>query len=633
MSREIDRREFTTDAVAPETEESFSVLARDVSERLPDDHRVEVTSFDHTTGVPRVVASVAAPAEKGNFVARAVDHVQTIAPIFGLVAAEPEYVPDEEVQRTSAGAAAVHLQQQNQGIPIFQATETVRFNPDGSVRDAEGSSVPIEVSPDAEPKIDAEDAVRRAAEYVAEPEADESAGVDEFGTVAEPPSVDLKGFAPKLKEADADSPRRDATFVGEPFEGDIRAGLMWFPLGDSLRLTWETVLAFPGYAAAYRTLVDAGDGEILYCQQLVQSVAARGHVFRVDGASPREMVDFPLDPSSYGISERQPVPNGWPDDWVASTQTEGNGARAHLGESGATFQGSQRDGVLTFDPDEETGDDQKVLNIFYFNCFMHDYCYLMGFRESSGNFQTDNFGRGGVQDDPVDARAHSGPVTGTANMATLDDGRPPVMNMGLVASTNRHTALDSTVVFHEFMHGVTNRLVGGPSDTASLASPQSRGMGEGWSDWIACTIDDTEVVGSWVVDRPEGIRRHPYDDNFPDGFGDLEGAEFQRDTHAVGEVWCAILLTLNRRLGVPLARELVFDALRLSAANPSFLNMRDDIFTALEHMNDAGNLDRPVEDVRRELRSVFAHFGMGPGAQCLGAQLAGIVADHTEGNG
>jgi hypothetical protein len=50
-------------------------------------------------------------------------------------------------------------------------------------------------------------------------------------------------------------------------------------------------------------------------------------------------------------------------------------------------------------------------------------------------------------------------------------------------------------------------------------------------------------------------------------------------------------------------------------------------------MNDAGNLDRPVEDVRRELRSVFAHFGMGPGAQCLGAQLAGIVADHTEGSG
>ena len=38
----------------------------------------------------------------------------------------------------------------------------------------------------------------------------------------------------------------------------------------------------------------------------------------------------------------------------------------------------------------------------------------------------------------------------------------PIMNMGLVTSTNRHTAFDSDVVFHEFMHGVTNRLVGGP---------------------------------------------------------------------------------------------------------------------------------------------------------------------------
>ena len=31
----------------------------------------------------------------------------------------------------------------------------------------------------------------------------------------------------------------------------------------------------PGYAGEYRTIVDAKDGEILYCRQLVQTVAAR----------------------------------------------------------------------------------------------------------------------------------------------------------------------------------------------------------------------------------------------------------------------------------------------------------------------------------------------------------------------
>jgi extracellular elastinolytic metalloproteinase len=37
------------------------------------------------------------------------------------------------------------------------------------------------------------------------------------------------------------------------------------------------------------------------------------------------------------------------------------------------------------------------------------------------------------------------------------------------------------VVFHEFTHGVTNRLVGGRLDQNSLSQDQSGGMGAGWS--------------------------------------------------------------------------------------------------------------------------------------------------------
>ena len=51
---------------------------------------------------------------------------------------------------------------------------------------------------------------------------------------------------------------------------------------------------------------------------------------------------------------------------------------------------------MTFDPADATGDDQKVLNIFYYCCYMHDFCYLLGFREADGNFQQDNLGRGGT---------------------------------------------------------------------------------------------------------------------------------------------------------------------------------------------------------------------------------------------
>ena len=114
-------------------------------------------------------------------------------------------------------------------------------------------------------------------------------------------------------------------------------------------------------------------------------------------------------------------------------------------------------------------------------------------------------------------------------MATLVDGRSPVMKMGPVG-TNRHTAFDSTVVFHEFMHGVTNRLVGGPMNERALDDPQSGGMGEGWGDYVACTIHDTTVVGAWVVDDPGGIRGFAYDSNFPDNFADLGTGRYGRST-------------------------------------------------------------------------------------------------------
>lgn len=633
MSREIDRRDFSADQAPPERAAELQSVAREISESLPGDHSVQVTQVDHTTGVPRVVSSQAAPAEPENFIERARQHVRAIAPVFGLVRAEPEFVPDEHVQRTASGAAAVQLQQQHRGIPIFQATETVRFNPDGSLRDTAGSSVPVEGAFDAEPKLPVEEAVRRAAEYVARPDEDERDQVDQFGVPLKPHEIDLSGFEPRVVGEDEKSPQRAATLTGKPFDGEIDARLLWFPMPDGLRLAWETLLTFPGYAARYRTLVDADDGEILYSHQLVTSVTARGNVYRVEGSVQREMTDFPQPAASYALPVQDPPPRGFPEDWVKDEHTMGNCTDAHLGVNGPTLQGTRENAVLTFDPADDTGDEQKVLNIFYFNCYMHDYCYLLGFREADGNFQQDNFGRGGLGTDPVDARAHSGPVPGTANMATLEDGKPPVMNMGLVPQTNRHTALDSSVVFHEFMHGVTNRMVGGPADSRSLDSPQSVGMGEGWSDWIACTINGTEVVGAWVVNNPGGIRRHGYDEDYPDNFGDLGRGIYapeSADEHDVGEIWCATLLSLNRKLGVPLSRQLVVDALRLSAANPSFLNMRDDILNAADLMDAAGQLDRPVDDVRRDIWSVFARYGMGPGARSQGAQLLGIVADHSE---
>jgi len=119
---------------------------------------------------------------------------------------------------------------------------------------------------------------------------------------------------------------------------------------------------------------------------------------------------------------------------------------------------------------------------------MYDFFLLLGFDEASGNFQEVNFTGLGAPSDSVEARAHSGAVFGTANMRTKIDGENPIMNMGLVEGINRHTAFDADVVFHEFVHGVTNRLVGGRMNDFASQQPQSREMGEGNSDYFALTV-------------------------------------------------------------------------------------------------------------------------------------------------
>jgi extracellular elastinolytic metalloproteinase len=628
MTRELDVRTFSEERSTPGREQELASVAESVSAALPGDHAVRVSRFDRSTGGVRSVVSEKAPAGNGDFVARALAHVRSISPVLGLErGAQREFAADPHVQRTSSGAAVVNLQQQRDGIPIFEATETVRFNADSSVRATIGSSITTPPAGPGVPALSVVDAVRIAAEHVAEPD-DATAEPDAFGVVTEPHRVRLGTFAPRVI-AEEDTPERLTRLSGSPFEGELRASLVWFPLEHEMRLGWQTLLTFPAHTARYRVIVDAADGVILYARQLGRTVAARGNVFAVDGATPRAMTDFPLAPDSYFAQALDAPLGDFPRPWVDAAETSGDCVRAHLGADGAPVAGTVVDGTLTFDFDEDS-DEQKVLNIFYFNCYMHDLWYGLGFREADGNFQASNRTIGGTGGDPVDARAWPEAVEGTANMLTLEDGTPPVMNMGLVTSTQRHTALDSSVVFHEFMHGVTNRLVGGPKDDASLESPQSGGMGEGWSDWIACTINDTDVVGAWVVDDAAGIRKAPYDENYPSvaTFADI-GPGAIDEVHDMGEIWAATLLSLNRRITPVLCARLVVDALRLSAANPSFLNMRDDLIEAARLLDAAGKLGAAFGEVEGAIWEVFSRYGMGPGATCIGAQLQGIAADFS----
>ena len=630
MSREVDRRDFSVDrASAARISELHHEAAR-VSDALPAAHRVRIERFGAALGNPTRVVSEAAPVETGNYVKRACNHIQDIQSVLGLSASQTvDYLADEDYQTTSDGSVSVHLQQTYRGLKIFEATQVVRFTPNGALADTLGETISVDRVLDTIPQVSIAEAVLKAARHVATPGDDEHNQVDSFGEPLHCSTIDLTGVSFEVMQEFPGASDQKTYFKPGPFDDRIKANLIWFPLDNDLRLAWEIEICLPDSEGHYRIMIDADDGSVLYCHQRMQWAAGRGNVYQVDGGQSRRIIDFPRPLEDYGLPIPQDLPPEMPDDWIGSTRSEGNNVRAHLGATGPAIEGDNLAGLVSFDPASATGDDQKVLNIFYYNAYMHDYFYLLGYRESDGNFQQDNLGRGGVASDRVDARAHSGPVTGTANMRTPIDGLNPVMNMGLVTSTNRHTAFDSSVVFHEFMHGITNRLVGGPANDRALEQPQSGGMGEGWGDYIACTINQTDTVGSWVVDRALGIRGFRYDSSFPDHFGDLGSGRYDQ-VHNIGEIWCATLLDMNRRIGSVLAVQLVVDALKLSPASPGFLDMRDAILAALDNRHAANIIDAGEHaDAQQGIWAAFSGFGMGPNAQSKGASLSGIVADFN----
>ena len=77
-----------------------------------------------------------------------------------------------------------------------------------------------------------------------------------------------------------------------------------------------------------------------------------------------------------------------------------------------------------------------------------------------------------------------------ANMSTGRDGQPPRMQMYLMSGMGSNggdvnSGDDASVIYHEYTHGLSNRLVLDNDGNPALGAQQSSSMGEGWSDWYA----------------------------------------------------------------------------------------------------------------------------------------------------
>jgi extracellular elastinolytic metalloproteinase len=653
MVLEIDTRNFTINRATDARMNELSQATSSVSEQLPGNQNVSVAFLNSFTGTPNSLLSNNSPSTEGSLIDQALSFVTRTSTAFGFTPGEPvEFVPDSTIETTSSESKAIHLQQTYRGIPVFQMVRTVRFSPSNAISDVVGNNVNLPPEINIAPQIDVTQAVTSAAQYVATPNETE-AMTDGWGQPMTPIRVDLTDYTPQVLVT-FPLPSQPTVLDKGPFADLISAHLVLFYQNPETRFGWYVRIALPDYHDQYEVIVsaDRSNPEILYCQSLMRTVLGEGNVYKENpGTTPREIIPFPRNLNDYPVPQPASLSSQFPGHWCTNDRCIGNNTIATLGNSSTTLQGAIQGGKVVFNPANSIGDDQKILNIFYFCNYMHDFFYMLGFNEVVGNFQEVNLTGQGTPSDPVLARAHSGTVNGTANMSTPPDGRRPVMNMGLVAQTGRHTAFDADVVFHEFTHGVTNRLVGGRMNSQALEQPQSGGMGEGWGDYFALTIQnfgkpvEKVVTGDWVVNNPNGIRGLKYDSNFPDHFGKIGTGRYnlnsrgEAQVHNIGEIWCATLMEMNRKIGDvlgskdrghQLAWQIVVDALKLSPSNPSFLDERDAILKALDDLHASGRLnDDDYSKVRKAIWTTFAKFGMGLNADCFGASLSGIIADFN----
>ncbi|KAB5588687.1 Extracellular elastinolytic metalloproteinase [Ceratobasidium theobromae] len=323
------------------------------------------------------------------------------------------------------------------------------------------------------------------------------------------------------------------------------------------------------------------------------------------------------------------------------------------------------------DIDPKTYIDLSVTQLFYTSNMVHDLYYRYGFDEESGNFQQDNYGRGGKDGDAVIAHAQDGSGYNNANFMTPPDGQNGRCRMYVWSTAHpyRDGDLEAGIVIHELTHGLSTRLTGGPANSGCLGWGESGGMGEGWGDFLATTIRSTKdysdfSMGSWASNQPEGIRNYVYSTNIttnPSTYKTLDKPGYW-GVHAIGEVWAEILWVVSQRMiekhgysttlfppqpledgtiptgdfyrerepGKPLVPkhgntlmvQLVISAMKLQPCRPSFFDARDAIIEADEVLTGGENFC--------ELWAGFSSRGLGTDAHLRGGTPWGGGV-HTDG--
>ncbi len=446
-------------------------------------------------------------------------------------------------QESTEGMQSVEFMQTVEGVPIVDSSLEAHLDEDGRLLSITGGLVPDPTLVDSDPEVTHAEALDAAAEGVGAPDA--------------------------------------------AYEGSLVA----YTAGDELRLAWR-VLVNAASTGHYDTLVDAASGEVVRRTNLVK-FAGSAQVFD----------NYPGDEFGGTAATRSLTP------YLVSNPTRLIGPNAHAfvdtedvvpgpgfnvfaPPSGQeTGPSSGTDFIYPFD-EEITSDydcgaafrcswdpktplswsadsDQAATQLFYYVNLFHDH---LENAPGIGFTAPENFeGSGRVvaqAQDGADKQDVAGDTPGfpgaqhanNANMLTLPRGSAPggLMQMYLWDPTRDpdldeepgfrpvHGGDDPSMVFHEYTHGLTNRLVTDAQGFGALNGAQAGAIDEGTADWYALDylvgdgsepympddLTDPDVtLASYQVDGPTGLRTQAID--CPVGENDPScpdaGAERRRD--------------------------------------------------------------------------------------------------------
>ncbi len=563
-----------------------------------------------------------------------------------------------------SGVANYYFKQQYQGIEVENATMNIHIAKDRSVLHSRTSFIQnLKLKVKGGNVVSPEAAVKKAAEHLG-----------------------LLTLEVKQKSKEGNKYQfSDAGIARQP----IKASSVYYAFDQEVQLVWKVEIFTKDQNHYWVILINANSGEIIkkYDQVLkcefgtpeTPSCSVPHHIEnkqihkQISSISNVGMANsytaYPLGIESPNHGGRVVLSNpanataspyGWHDtNGLAGpeyTITRGNNVLASEDIDFNDVPGFSPDGGASLDfnfplnlnvPPANSDLAARITNLFVWNNFMHDVWYQYGFDEVSGNFQQNNYNRGGYENDYVQADAQDGSGTNNAYFLTLSEGFVSFMTMFLWNWTDPNvfydSSLDNGIIAHEYGHGISIRLTGGASNVGCLINNEQQG--EGWSDWFGLVMShqptDTKNtargIGTYSMGQQTtgaGLRPYKYTHDMtvnPLTYGDLGT---QIIPHGTGSVWCTMIWDLYWDLidqygydpdlyhgtgGNNIAMNLVVEGMKYQGCEPGFVDARDGILAADQALYGGANICT--------IWATFARRGLGYSAS---QGLSSSTTDGTE---